>query len=54
MLNFVHSVQMLPLNQTKSLLSGLSECQVKFGRYVGSLAILRRVDNALPYAKLVR
>jgi hypothetical protein len=54
MLHLVHRVQVLPLNQTESLLSGLSECQVELGRYVGSFAVLRRVDNALPDAQLVR
>jgi hypothetical protein len=54
MLHFVHSIQVLSLNQTESLFSGLSECQVELGRYVGSLAVLRRVDNSLPDAQLVR
>ena len=53
-LDFVHSVKMLSLNQSKCLLSSLSECQVEFCRHVGSLAVLRRVDYALPDSQLVR
>ena len=54
MLHLVHGVQVLPLNQTESLLPRLSECQVEFGRHICALAVLRRVDNALPHAQLVR